>query len=164
MRNEWRPIEGFEQYQIDHYGNVRGRRTGRPLTWSFARDIPTVTMMVEGRQYRRTVPLLVAKAWLPPPERYDFITPIHLDSDRCNCYFQNLMWRPRWFAVAYNREREENPFPNWRKPLELIETREIFETPRSCSYVYGVLERAVWKSIHQAEPIFPYGFNARTIS
>lgn len=162
MSELWEPIEGFPGYHINTFGTVIKETSITPLTWTLVQNgIPTVGLVRDGRFYRRAVPLLVAKTFLPSPEREDFTTPIHLDANRCNCNVENLMWRPRWFAVAFHKERKLKPFPKWKAPLEIIETEEIFQNPFTCSLQYGVLEWDIYHSIFNKRPIFPYRFNAR---
>ena len=157
----WARIEDFPKYLINTSGTIINTRTQEPIKWALARyGIPTVGLYREGKLYRRSVSLLVAKTFLPEPMRYDFITPIHLDGDRGNCYVKNLMWRPRWFAIDFHQQRKISPYPKWRRPFVIVDTEEIFSTPYDCAGVMGVLERGIVNSIWHEKYIFPYGFRA----
>lgn len=99
-----RPIIGFPSYEITNFGRVFNIRTGREMVLSPTHyDILTVGLMYEGRQYRRSVKVLVARAFVPG-ETDVFNTPIQLDGDRANLHESNIVWRPRWFAWSYARQ------------------------------------------------------------
>lgn len=155
-------IEEFPDYQVSTYGQVISDHSGVPLKRRLlAYGAPAVWMVKDREQYCRAVPLLVARTWLPEPQREDFITPIQLNGDRQNCYADNLMWRPRWFAIDYHKEKLQNRFPNWRALIQLIETKEIFDSPRHCSLRYGMLERDIHHSIINKTAVFPDWFHFR---
>ena len=65
-----------------------------------------VGLFRDQEQYKRSVALLVAKAFLKQPSEF-FDTPINLNGDRLDNQVINLMWRPRWFAIKYNRQFRE---------------------------------------------------------
>lgn len=158
LQEEWLEIEEFPGYYISNYGKVRSDISDRTLKWSpIQYGIPTVGLMKDGRQHRRSVPLLVARTFIPQPaEHYD--TPIHLDGDRSNPRVDNLMWRPRWFAVCFHKERIKDPYPRWNRDIQIIDTGEVFENPRQIAEKYGVLETDVHKSIMNGTSVFPQGY------
>jgi hypothetical protein len=167
MPDEQLDIDGFPDYSVDVYGDV-WRSDGYRLTTSLNQQgIPSVRLMLAGdpSAYRRSVSLLVAKTFLADSQ-YDTVrggdtpTPIHLDGDRMNCRVDNLMWRPRWFARIYHKERIKDPFPNWKKPFELLETGEIFAHPKDCAVQYGLLEgtnQGIHIALVNKQHVFPTG-------
>ena len=162
MRELWRPIHGFESYEVSTYGNVRSEYRAGFLTQQVNnRGVYVVALTRDGIQHQRSVPLLVANHWIPRPERSDFITPIHLDGSRKNCCAYNLAWRPRWFAIKYHQERNANLYPDWRRPIELLETAELFPRPRECAIKYGLLETDIHRSIMERSFVFPHWFHFR---
>jgi len=159
MQEEWLEIEDFPGYYVSNYGYVRSEHSDRMLTLSPVQyGMPTVGLMRDQLQYRRAVSGLVARAFLDEPEREDFNTPIHLDGDRKNCRVDNLMWRPRWFAVNYHKERITPPFPQWSRDIRLAQTGEIFDNPSQAAQKYGLLERDIHRSLVNGSPVAPYGF------
>lgn len=165
MLEEWLPIDEFPGYYVSNYGRVRSEMSNRNLKWSPVQyGVPTVGLMKEDgghlRQFRRSVPLLVARAFLPAPvEPAD--TPIHLDGDRSNPRADNLAWRPRWFAVCYHKERAKDPYPNWTRDIVLLDTGEVFAHPRDAAMKYGELEIDIYKSVMNRRKIFPHGHTYR---
>src|SRR3954451_14748855 len=110
--DDWRPIDGFPGYSINPLGQVVRDSTGRLLVPRYNQyGVPYVGLMREWQQCSRSLPRLVARTFLSPPSEI-FDTPIQLDGDPANCRVDNLMWRPRWYAVLYKRQfddRYDNP-------------------------------------------------------
>jgi hypothetical protein len=113
-----------------------------------------VGMMRDGVQHHRSVPLLVAKAFLPQHSG-PFDTPINLDGDRHNNHVDNLAWRPRWFAIRYNQQ--------FKHPYELpihadlidLKTGQVSEGSLACAKQYGLLEQDVVLSILNRTYVWP---------
>lgn len=157
---EWIEIEEFPGYYVSSLGQIQ-RHDGRMMTKTHIQyNMPTVGLKKPDGDliYRRSVGTIVAKAFLPEPERFDFNTIIYLDGDRVNVSADNLMWRPRWFAVAYHKERGTERFPDWDSDIRLIDTGEEFEHINEPAVKYGLLETAIYQSLLKDEPVFPYGY------
>jgi hypothetical protein len=110
--------------------------------------------MREWRQCIRSLPRLVATAFLPPPSEV-FDTPINLDGDRTNCSVDNLMWRPRWYAIYYVsqfKDRYDNPI---EAPVRALDTDEVFDNSLDAACRYGLLEREVVLSVLNKTPTWP---------
>lgn len=155
MVEQWRPIDGFDDYSVSSYGRVRSDRWGRILALNENQfGLVQVGLMRDGIQYHRSVPLLVAKAFLPRSTE-PFDTPINLDGDRHNNRVENLVWRPRWFAVKYNQQFRypyENPI-NAR--IMDLKTGEISENSSVCAQRYGLLEQDLVLSILNRTYVWP---------
>jgi len=155
MTEEWRPIDHFPGYSVSTFGRVRTDKTG----WFLALNVNQygvyqVGLMRDGTQYHRSVPLLVAKAFLEPISG-PFDTPINLDGDRSNNHVDNLAWRPRWFAIKYNRQFRypyDNPIPTHIIDLK---TGEISENSFECAKRYGLLEKDIVLSIMNRTYVWP---------
>jgi len=151
----WRTIDGFPDYSISTLGNVRSDKSGRILSlFENQSGLLMVGVMRDGIQWHRSVPLLVARAFLAKPTK-PFDTPINLDGDRRNNRVDNLVWRPRWFAVRYNRQfirRYENPI---NKPIVDVKTKEVCENSFECSKKYGLLEEDLVLSILNRTYVWP---------
>jgi NUMOD4 motif len=147
MEEYWREIENFPDYSVSNRGRVRTDKTGRILALSVNQyGLLQVGLMRDGIQYHRSVPLLVAKAFIIQPTG-PFDTPINLDGDRHNNSVENLVWRPRWFAIKYNRQFKY-PYPNRIvAPLEDLKTGEVSDNSFECAKRYGLLEDEVVFSV-----------------
>lgn len=155
FENEWAPVQGFPGYSVNPLGQVRKDSTGRILhTRLNQTGVPYVGLMREWRQCIRSLPRLVATAFLPVPSEI-FDTPINLDGDRTNCSVDNLMWRPRWYAIYYVnqfKDRYNNPI---EVPVRALETHEVFSDSLAAGCRYGILEREVVLSVLNKTPTWP---------
>lgn len=151
----WQQIEAFPGYSVSDHGKVRTDKSGRLLALNANQTgVVQVGMMREGRQYHRSVPLLVAKAFLPSVGGA-FDTPINLDGNRYNNHVENLTWRPRWFAIRYNQQFRypiENPI---NAPIMDLKTREVSDNSIECAKRYGLLERDLILSILNRTYVWP---------
>jgi len=140
---EWFVIEEFPGYSVSYFGSVRNDDTGRSMALTKNQHgIVQVGLMRNGVQYKRGVALLVAKAFLPPPISSVFNTPINLDGDRSNNHIENLMWRPRWFAIFYHRQFY-NGKRGFREPVIDVKTNEWFPNSWEAAIKYGLLDREI---------------------
>jgi len=155
MNEEWKPIEFFEDYSVSNYGRIRTNKTGRILSLNENQfGVVQVGIMRDGIQFHRSVPLLVAKAFLPQ-DAIPFDTPINLDGDRHNNHVDNLAWRPRWFAIKYNQQfRHPYVNPITSRIIDL-KTGEISENSLQCAQRYGLLEQDLVLSILNRTYVWP---------
>jgi len=155
MKERWKTIDRFEEYSVSNYGRIRSDKYGRVLAVSENQSgLVQVGLMRDGIQHHRSVPLLVAKAFLKPVEG-PFDTPINLDGDRHNNRLENLMWRPRWFAIRYNQQFRY-PFENSiLAPIIDLKTEEISENSFECAKRYGLLEEDLVFSILHRTYVWP---------
>jgi NUMOD4 motif len=155
MDESWRPIEHFPEYSVSNYGRIRTDKSGRILVLSENQyGLLQVGMMRDGIQYHRSVPLLVAKAFIPEPDG-PFDTPINLDGDRHNNHIDNLAWRPRWFAIKYNQQfKHPYPYPIL-SPLEDMKTGEVSLDSTDCAKKYGLLEEDLVLSVLNRTYVWP---------
>jgi hypothetical protein len=152
---EWMEIEGFPGYSVSNYGRVRNDNTGRILALTRTqRGVIQVGLVLDGIQYKRGVALLVAKAFLPPPKPETFDTPIHLDGDLSNNYIGNLMWRPRWFAIRYQRQFS-NDRRGFDQPIMDMGTGEWFPNSWAAAIKYGLLDREILHATLRRTYVFP---------
>jgi hypothetical protein len=151
----WKTIPEFPRYEVSDQGKVQNAETGRIMKLTPNREcILTVGMMYAGTQFRRSVPLLVAREFVPGGTEY-FDTPINLDGDPFNCRANNLTWRPRWFAVKYKRQFADGFGILIPYQIRNIQTNEVFADSFECAKWYGVLEWDLVKSIEYRTFVWP---------
>lgn len=143
----WIPLEEFPGYSVNPLGQVRKESTGRVLQVRYNQfRVPYVGLMRDYRQCIRSLPRLVASAFLPQPNAL-FDTPINLDGDRSNCRVDNLAWRPRWYAVYYAHQFKERYYHPIEAPIRDVESRKEFANSLDAACTFGLLEREVVLSI-----------------
>lgn len=155
MNELWKELDHFPGYSVSNYGRIRADRSGRILRLNENQfGLLQVGLMRDNLQYHRSVPLLVAKAFLPLISE-PFDTPINLDGDRHNNHVDNLAWRPRWFAVKYNQQFKypyNNPITS---PIIDLKTGEVSENSFECAKRYGLMERDLVLSILNRTYVWP---------
>lgn len=138
----WEPIPEFPGYSVSDQGEVRNNNSGRVLTpTANQHGVSQVGLMLDKHQYKRGVALLVATSFIEP-ENEAFDTPINLNGDRMDNRVENLMWRPRWFAITYHRQFH-NDLRGFRKPIVEINTDEVFDTSWDAATKYGLIDREI---------------------
>lgn len=176
MAEHWKSIDLFPDYSVSDHGRIRTDKSGRILLLSvnqfgvvqvglmrttqrtvFVEDESGALrkeIVYERIQRHRSVPLLVAKAFLPE-EPGPFDTPINLDGDRYNNHVDNLAWRPRWFAIKYNRQFRHPYHNSIFNPIVDLETGEVSENSFECAKRYGLLEEDLVLSILNRTYVWP---------
>jgi NUMOD4 motif len=151
----WKTIPEFPNYEVSTYGQIRNQVADHIMARVMNQyGVVFVGLYRRGEQFKRSVPKLVAKAFIPNPfEAYD--TPINLDGDRWNNSVDNLVWRPRWFAVRYNWEIRDGSDFHIPLPLEDIQSKEISENSYECARTYGLLEKDLVLSIMNRTYVWP---------
>lgn len=149
LTDEWVAVEEFPGYSVNPLGQVRKDSTGRLLHTRVNQfGVPYVGLMRGWKQHVRSLPRLVARAFIPKPYIVDTqIAPINLNGDRTDCRVENLMWRPLWYAVHYNNQFEDRYSNPINLPVRDVETRLEFPDSMAAATHFGLLEREVVLSI-----------------
>ena len=146
MREEWASVPYFPNYSISSFGNVFNHRTDRMMSPSrtLQGDLK-VTLVNEKQRVTRSVRVLVAEAFVNPPdlgedEGYPVCdTVIVLDGNKENVMADNLAWRPNWFAFKYARQfTQEYP--------EVYYTRRVANVTRGVYYI-SILQAGVKEGV-----------------
>lgn len=119
---EWTTIPEFPHYSVSSTGRVRNDQNNHILHPSpTSHGSYAVSLMRDGFQYKRSVAVLVAEAYIPYPESgedgLEADTPVHINGRRDDASANNLLWTTRSSAINYHRyakdalERGEEPIP-----------------------------------------------------
>jgi hypothetical protein len=140
MSEEWRQVQGFPNYSVSDNGIVRNDDSGQTMAMLVNQSgVVNVGLTKNKVQYKRSVALLVALAFIKTARSLEFNTPINLDGDRFNNKVPNLLWRPRWFAVQYVQQFKAPPI-GYDVPLEDVSTHEQYKTSFEAAIANGLLE------------------------
>lgn len=140
---EWIPVEEFPRYAVSPEGGVINLETGYILNPTpNTNGLAQVGFSRNGVLYKRSVALLVAKAFLDPHPNEQFRSPINLNGDRMDNCVENLMWRPRWFSVIYHRQFLSDP-QGFRTPVIDVKTEEVFRTSWDAATKYGLIDEEI---------------------
>ncbi len=155
MNEKWTPILGFPGYSVSTLGHVRNDKTERILETNLNQyDVLFVGLMRDGVQYHRSVAKLVARAFVEK-DFLAFDTPINLNGDRTDCRAENLVWRPRWFAIRYNRQFQERSLLSFPNKLRNTKTGEVLDNSWACAIKYGLLERDLVLAVVNKTYVWP---------
>lgn len=142
---EWKKVVIFDQYSVSELGQVRNDETGRIMSvLRNAHGVCYVGLTKGYQQYRRSLPLLVAQAFVPKPmtmQKESFNKPIHLDGNQTNNRAYNLLWRPHWFAMKYTAQFKVGP--TVATPVIDLKTEEKYSCPWIAALSFGLLEREI---------------------
>lgn len=151
---DWVQISDFLDYSVHFTGIVRKNSDLRVMALQQNQHgVINVGLYRDGRQYKRSVAVLVAEAFLPRAVPETFDTPIHLDGDLANNHVENLMWRPRWFARAYHQQFD-NPI-RLERVIQDCKTGERFKNSRAVCTTYGLLEGDLQMSMVRETYVWP---------
>lgn len=156
MLHSWRSIREFPNYSVSDAGHVRNEETGHTMSMLVNQSGLVHVGLTKNRvQYKRSVPLLVAEAFLVPPRNMLFDTPINLDGDRFNNSAENLLWRPRWFAAKYLRQFRNTHLDAPVIPVEELNTCTQFESTWDAAVSYGLLDTDIRIAMNNNTEIWP---------
>lgn len=151
MKEEYRDIDGFPNYQVSNYGNVRNTKSNKLKKPGYAKDnYLKVDLYKDSKRTTKKVHRLVADAFLPQdPQRPDIN---HKDGNRENNEVTNLerctksenmkhayktgLAKPH---ASYGMLGKKNPNGGRKKrPIRVIETGEIFKSQSECERELGL--------------------------
>jgi hypothetical protein len=157
MDNNEKVVDGFPEYVVTREGKVYTIRNGMERRPSLTRaGAVKITLNKNGVAHTRSLALIVARAHLYNDHNPDiFDTPIHLDNDLRNNHVDNLMWRPRWFAVKYQKQ--------YWKPEFRHSTTHVVDTQTGVGYnsliepcqKFGLLYMDILNSCTTGDTVFP---------
>ena len=86
----WKPIEGYEFYQISNHGRVKNAK-GHFLKFTHNhRGYVVVYLNENGKTKTMFLHRLIAKAFIPNPNNYPEVN--HIDENKDNNIIENLEW------------------------------------------------------------------------
>lgn len=153
MTTRWQELDEFPDYAVNNLGEIHNIKTGMPRRTSINQQGIVKISLYQGRELiTRSVAVMVAEAFVDGQTEF-FNTPIHLDGDRENCRAENLMWRPRWFAVQYHRQFHIEAFHN--SDVHIVEVnsgKEYYSNKDACMDL-GLYYNDVYRSYVHEIPI-----------
>jgi hypothetical protein len=155
----WRTILEFPKYEISNKGDIYNTRNNHMMRSSRTRIGHTKITLTDydGLRYTRSVPLLVAQAFVAPPNLLSDYLMI-LDGDLSNVNSTNLAWRPRWFSWKYTRQLKL-PQPNHYSnlPVHNVVTGSRYNSIIEAGVSEGLLFEDIWRSTYTGKETYPHG-------
>ena len=131
LKETWKTINGFPNYEVSTYGNVRNVKTGRILKpVKNSRGYLQVKLFNGSKSQKLFVHVLVSKAFLPDTGRNPDGTIMighHQVNHRDECKTNNNLLNLEWCDNKYNNYYS-NTFRKLQKKVQCIETGDIYES------------------------------------
>ena len=156
MQERWEEIPEFPNYLVSETGEIVNMKSGgMPLKPSHNNQgLPKITLVEDGRPHTRSPAKLVAQAFVEPEREY-FDTVIHLNNDRMDFRAENLLWRPRWFAIAYHKQFLREPIHIDTDPIVCRESGVVYDCPKDAVMKLGILYGDIILSFTNDSYTFP---------
>ena len=91
MVETYKKIEGFENYSVSDFGNVRNDKTGKIKTAGANKDgYVRVDLIKDGKTHSKYAHRLVIEAFILNPQNKSQVD--HIDNNRSNNHITNLRW------------------------------------------------------------------------
>lgn len=90
---QWKPIEGYSDYEVSSAGRVRSLKYGKERILKPRKNSDgyfCIVTCMNGREASHRIHRLVATAFLPNPNNYPQVD--HIDRDITNNCMENLRW------------------------------------------------------------------------
>lgn len=111
IREHWKIISSYSDYEISDLGSVRERRTHKKVKAIDRFGFNAVRLLGNDNKYHyKRVNLLVAEAFIPNPSNYNKTR--FIDGNRYNCRYTNIQWIPTNYNCNYEKNKTT---PNRRK-------------------------------------------------
>lgn len=162
MSERWVDVAEFPDYEVSDHGNVFSKRNNQPLALSWnGRGSVKVNFSRDGILHTRSVRVLVAEAFVAPDTaddtHRDDLDVINIDGNQQNNHYQNLAWRPHWFAWKYTRQFHEGGIPEYNVYLLNTQTGTLYNSVMDAGIDDGVLWEYVYQSAIDGRQVYPTG-------
>ena len=133
LKETWKQIKGFPNYEVSTYGNVRNVKTGKilkPFIETKQKPYLRVELFNNGKGNKLFVHVLVAKAFLPDTGRNpdgSIMVGHHQVNHRDECKTNNNLLNLEWCDSKYNNYYSDT-FRKLQKKVQCIETGIIYES------------------------------------
>lgn len=158
---EFRSLEplGFPLYSVSDLGEVMNNNVWIAKAHMKNQHGYNFVSLYQGsRRMSRQVSALVAETFLRGMYPLEWDTIIHLDGDLDNCKASNLAYRPRSYAIRYNRAIRTADRSKWRLEHTAIDwdgNELYFDNVVDSATHFGILMEEVLKALDTGEsPVF----------
>lgn len=119
MEEIWKPIEGYEDYEISNYGRVKSLKYGKEKIkslWIKKKGYRNIVLYKDGKGKSELVHRLVAQAFIPNPDNLPFIN--HKDENPSNNHVDNLEWCTNYYNSNYGSRNQKIAEKNSKRVLQ----------------------------------------------
>lgn len=164
MKEEWRVIKDFTDYEISNLGNVR--RCTSSNNWHIGKVLQQtlnncgyycVTLRKNKKSYCKTIHRLVANAYIPNPNNYSDVD--HIDRNKTNNIISNL----RWLSHKDNMHNQDRSIAI-KKQKETCrikrDLKKLIPKEKTIKYTYWEIDGKQYKTLREFANITKKTYNA----
>ena len=148
LKETWKQIKGFPNYEVSTYGNVRNVKTGKILKQNKRPNGYLIVFLYNnGKRQLLSVHVLVAKAFLPDTGHNPDGTLMvghhevnHKDQNKKNNNLLNLEWTDHKYNLAYS---------GFLKRVQCIETSDVYESAADAERILNLRKGSINTQINQ---------------
>lgn len=152
MKEQWKDIENYPNYQVSNLGNIRNRLTGKFKKPSMSKDgYLVVHLWKKDKMKTFKIHRLVATTFIPNSENKRTVN--HINGCKTDNYVSNLEWNTdsenvkHAFQTGLNFHSDKSG--NLKQKVRCIETGQVFESQLSASEYFGCNHGSIQQSIHK---------------
>ena len=150
MQEIWRDIKNYEGlYQVSNKGNVRSIKFNRILNMKLSlnnKGYYIIKFRKKGKQVAYLVHRLVAKAFIPNPNKYPCIN--HKDENPQNNNVNNLEWCTYKQNNNYGKHNENLRKTKSIMPIICVELNKEFISQHEASRKLKINQTSIWQCLH----------------
>ena len=144
MNEEFKPIQGFENYAVSNKGNVRNINSLRNIVPNLGiNGYYYVGLITDLKVVNKTIHRLVALEWIDNPEEKECVD--HINRDRLDNNVENLRWCTRQENMMNKSKRKNKSgysgvsYNNYRQQwvAQLMKNGKIYSSP------FNTIEEAI---------------------
>ena len=143
MKEVWKAISDFNNYEVSNLGRVRNITTGKVLKPVLdGRGYYKANLYKQNKAYTRSIHRLVATEFIPNSDKLPEVN--HKDEDKTNNSIENLEWCSHYYNSNYGTRNERvakaitGSLNYGAKRVKCVETAEIFNCTRDAARKYNL--------------------------
>jgi hypothetical protein len=146
---DWRDIPDLSNYQINQYGEVRNRHTGKIKSQQIDKHTGylKVHLYKNGKDHNRAVHQLLGEVFLNKPKGLDIN---HRDGNKLNNILSNLIPATRSENIQH---AYDNGLNHRARPVKIIETGEVFPSVTACARAINHCHQNIFKCLDPNDTI-----------
>lgn len=156
MKEIWKSIEGYEDYEISNFGRVKSLKYGKEkiLKQTLILGYFCVSLCKNGKDKIVKVHRLVAQAFVPNPNNYPCVN--HKNENTIDNRPENLEWCTHEYNLNYGTRNERISKsrinnPKISKPIRCIETGIIYPSIKEAQRKLGFDNSGISACLHKRQ-------------
>ena len=155
MKEEWRPIKGYEGlYEASNMGRVKSLHSGEEVVLKqaeYTNGYMGATLSKDGTANRKLVHRLVAIAFIKNPNNYECVN--HKDGNKKNNTVDNLEWCTRSYNAKHAYSHELMSRNEQKKSVILYKRYGEYDSITEASEALGIAPQTLSHAIHKNSSI-----------